>query len=83
MNLSKEELENLIVKKREEIKELSQHIDTLKEEIHQIEKENWLILKGHQVNNHKFKKMKQLFKKQPKKRGNRVQFQFHKLLGEI
>ena len=83
MNLNKTELENIIEEKREKIKELNNTIDSLKEEILQIEKENRVTLKAAEENNKKFKQMSKLFKKESKKEKNGVQFHFHKLLGEV
>ena len=46
MKLNKTELENIIEEKRKKIKELNNTIDSLKEEILQIEKENRVTLKA-------------------------------------
>lgn len=74
MHQNKIGYEDMISQKRKEINQLSQKINRLKKEINQIEAENLQTLKKPLENNHKYKKVIQLFKRPTNK--EKVAYQY-------
>lgn len=79
MELNKFEIEYMIQEKRDEIHKLYKKINSLQEDINQIEKKNLAILREPIENNATLMKIMQLFKEQPRKEDIKSQFKYKDL----